>query len=103
MILRRLIPLVVLTSVAFCALSTSAMAMPIYIKTLTGRTVSLECESDESIDPQVSCHSANYTDAALCGRDLPGRIRGLEYDRVAARAPEGMADRAAAGRLAVTE
>jgi len=26
------------------------MAMPIYIKTLTGRTVSLECESDESID-----------------------------------------------------
>ncbi|MEI7560028.1 MAG: ubiquitin-like protein [Actinomycetes bacterium] len=40
MILRRLIPLVVLASVAFCALPSSAMGMMIYLKTYKGRTIS---------------------------------------------------------------
>jgi hypothetical protein len=37
---RRLIPLAVLASVAFCALPASAMAMNIYLKIYKGRTVS---------------------------------------------------------------
>ncbi|MCX6388360.1 MAG: ubiquitin-like protein [Solirubrobacterales bacterium] len=50
MILRRLIPLVVFASIAFGVMPTSAMAMLISIKSLTGRTFDIECEPSDSID-----------------------------------------------------
>ena len=60
MILRRLIPLVVFASVAFCAMPTSAMAMLINITSLTGRTITIYCEPSDSID-KVKANIQNAT------------------------------------------